>query len=193
MGSQFENISILHPLPRVDELSPEVDEDPRSLYFRQAAIGIPIRMSLLWHVLGLGDETVTTGKLPYTQEIQGLFYSYAGFDCSNETCVTNQERLFASAQFEVVMDGDYKLRCLHCDQETTAAYAGNTESRFYYPSGLLDRFLPLVRPEHVRFFQSIEDAESAGFKRASGKWDSYQPKQNTSGKRWLNSVSSRVQ
>lgn len=192
-GSQFKNISILHPLPRIDELSPDVDNDPRSLYFRQAAIGIPIRMSLLWHVLGLGDETAVVSKQPYTQEVLGLLYSHSGFDCSNETCVTNQERLFANPQFEVVMNGDYKLRCLHCDQETDGTYAGNIESRFYYPSELLDRFLPPVSPEHVRFFASPEDAESAGFKRASDKWDSYQSRPNDSGKHWVDMVSGRTQ
>ena len=192
-ASQFKDISILHPLPRVDELSPELDQDPRSLYFRQAAIGIPIRMSLLWHVLGLGDDTAVTRKQPYTQEIRGLPYSHSGFDCSNATCVTNLERRFASPQFEVVRNGDYKLRCLHCDQETDGTYAGNVESRFYYPSELLDRFLPPVSPEHVRFFRSSEDAESAGFKRASDKWDSYQPKQDDSGKHWLDMVSGRTQ
>ena len=192
-GSQFQNISILHPLPRVDELSPEVDQDPRSLYFRQAAIGIPIRMSLLWHVLGLGDETPVTRKQSYTQEVLGLLYSHSGFDCSNETCISIQERKFANPQFEVVRDGDYKLRCLYCDQETVGTYAGNTESKFYYPSDLLDRFLPPVRPEHVRFFRSSEDAESAGFKRASDKWNGYQPKQNDSGKHWLDMVSGRAQ
>jgi aspartate carbamoyltransferase catalytic subunit len=192
-GSQFQNISILHPLPRVDELSPEVDQDPRSLYFRQAAIGIPIRMALLWHVLGLGDETAVARKQPYAQEVLGLLYSHSGFECSNETCITNQERKFANPQFEVVRDGDYKLRCLYCDRETVGNYAGNTESKFYYPSELLDRFLPPVRPEHVRFFRSLEGAESAGFKRASDKWDGYQPKQNDGGKHWLDMVSGRAQ
>jgi hypothetical protein len=192
-GSAFKNISILHPLPRIDELSPEVDQDPRSLYFRQAAIGIPIRMSLLWHVLGLGNETTVTTRKPYTQETLGLFYPHSGFDCSNQICITNQERRFANPQFEVVKDLEYKLRCLYCDQETPGTYAGNTESKFYYPSKLLDKFLPHVRPEHVRFFQSQEVAESAGFKRASEKWDNYQSKSGDIGKHWLDMVSGKVQ
>ena len=192
-ASQFKDISILHPLPRVDELSPEVDQDPRSLYFRQAAIGIPIRMALLWHILGLGNETAPVSKKPYVQDVPGLLYSHIGFDCSIETCISNQERRFANPQFEVVRNGDYRLRCLYCDQETLGTYAGNTESRFYYPSELLDRFLPPVSPEHVRFFQSSEGAESAGFKRASDKWDSYQPVQGDSGKHWLDTVLGRTQ
>lgn len=42
---------IMHPLPRVNEISPEVDADPRAAYFRQAANGIPVRMALLSMIL----------------------------------------------------------------------------------------------------------------------------------------------
>ena len=38
---------LMHPLPRVDEISTDVDEDPRAAYFRQAANGVAIRMALL--------------------------------------------------------------------------------------------------------------------------------------------------
>jgi aspartate carbamoyltransferase catalytic subunit len=41
----------MHPLPRVDEISPEVDTDPRAAYFRQARNGLYIRMALLDMVL----------------------------------------------------------------------------------------------------------------------------------------------
>ena len=36
----------MHPLPRVDELSPELDRDKRGIYFKQAAYGVPVRMAL---------------------------------------------------------------------------------------------------------------------------------------------------
>ena len=42
---------VMHPLPRVDEVSPEVDSDPRAAYFRQARNGMYIRMALLDRVL----------------------------------------------------------------------------------------------------------------------------------------------
>jgi aspartate carbamoyltransferase catalytic subunit len=38
---------VMHPLPRVDEIAPEVDSDPRAAYFRQARNGVAIRMALL--------------------------------------------------------------------------------------------------------------------------------------------------
>ena len=43
---------VMHPLPRVDELSPEVDADPRAAYFRQARNGLYVRMALLALLLG---------------------------------------------------------------------------------------------------------------------------------------------
>jgi aspartate carbamoyltransferase catalytic subunit len=42
---------VLHPLPRVDEITPEVDADPRAAYFRQAHDGVYVRMALLTSVL----------------------------------------------------------------------------------------------------------------------------------------------
>jgi aspartate carbamoyltransferase catalytic subunit len=38
---------IMHPLPRVDEITVDVDADPRAAYFRQAANGLYVRMALL--------------------------------------------------------------------------------------------------------------------------------------------------
>jgi aspartate carbamoyltransferase catalytic subunit len=43
---------IMHPLPRLDEITPEVDQDPRAAYFRQAQNGLYVRMALLVRVLG---------------------------------------------------------------------------------------------------------------------------------------------
>lgn len=44
---------IMHPLPRVDEISAEVDRDPRAAYFRQASNGVPVRMALISKVMGV--------------------------------------------------------------------------------------------------------------------------------------------
>ena len=46
------DITIMHPLPRVDEIAPEVDAYEGAAYFRQAANGVPIRMALLALVTG---------------------------------------------------------------------------------------------------------------------------------------------
>lgn len=42
---------VMHPLPRVDEISVEFDSDPRAAYFRQAESGMYVRMALLTSVL----------------------------------------------------------------------------------------------------------------------------------------------
>ncbi len=45
-------LTVMHPLPRVDEIAPEVDRYPGAAYFRQVANGVPIRMALLALVMG---------------------------------------------------------------------------------------------------------------------------------------------
>jgi aspartate carbamoyltransferase catalytic subunit len=47
MSRMKEHAILLHPLPRVDEIAPDVDADPRAAYFRQARNGVLIRMALL--------------------------------------------------------------------------------------------------------------------------------------------------
>ena len=44
---------VLHPLPRVNEISVEVDDDPRAAYFKQAQFGVYVRMALILTLLGL--------------------------------------------------------------------------------------------------------------------------------------------
>ena len=46
---------ILHPLPRVNEISVDVDEDPRAAYFRQARYGVYVRMALIMTLLGIEE------------------------------------------------------------------------------------------------------------------------------------------
>ena len=48
-----EDLSILHPLPRVNEIAVEVDDDPRACYFRQALNGKYVRMALIMTLLGV--------------------------------------------------------------------------------------------------------------------------------------------
>ena len=47
---------VLHPLPRVNEISVEVDSDPRAAYFRQVQYGVYVRMALIMTLLGLEAE-----------------------------------------------------------------------------------------------------------------------------------------
>ncbi len=47
-----EDAIIMHPLPRVNEIDPDVDHDPRARYFEQAQNGLWIRMAVILYVLG---------------------------------------------------------------------------------------------------------------------------------------------
>ena len=47
------DLCIMHPLPRVNEISTDVDEDPRACYFKQAEYGKFIRMALILNLLGV--------------------------------------------------------------------------------------------------------------------------------------------
>jgi aspartate carbamoyltransferase catalytic subunit len=51
-GGAKESLRIMHPLPRVDELSEDLDDTPYAVYFQQARNGVPVRQALLGMVLG---------------------------------------------------------------------------------------------------------------------------------------------
>jgi aspartate carbamoyltransferase catalytic subunit len=48
-----ENLRILHPLPRVNEISTDVDKNPKAYYFEQAENGVYARMAIIASILGL--------------------------------------------------------------------------------------------------------------------------------------------
>ncbi len=48
-----ENLAVLHPLPRVNEIATEVDSDPRAVYFKQVKYGVIVRMALILKLLGV--------------------------------------------------------------------------------------------------------------------------------------------
>ena len=52
-----EDMLVLHPLPRVNEISTEVDDDPRAVYFKQAEFGVYARMALIMKLLGLDGDS----------------------------------------------------------------------------------------------------------------------------------------
>lgn len=50
------DLAVMHPLPRVNEIAPQVDDDPRALYFEQARNGVFVRMALILALLGMAPE-----------------------------------------------------------------------------------------------------------------------------------------
>lgn len=74
------DLIVLHPLPRVDEITVEVDDDPRAKYFAQAEYGMYARMALIIAMLtGKTDQDVPNGKV------------LDGRCCQNPRCVTRTE------------------------------------------------------------------------------------------------------
>ena len=51
-----ENMLVMHPLPRVNEIATEVDNDKRAVYFQQAKFGMYVRMALIMKLLGVDVE-----------------------------------------------------------------------------------------------------------------------------------------
>ena len=58
------DMPVLHPLPRVDEITADVDNDSRAAYFQQVQNGVYIRMALIASLLGLGDPLTGKKVLP---------------------------------------------------------------------------------------------------------------------------------
>lgn len=94
-----DDLSIMHPLPRVNEIDVDVDEDSRAHYFDQAMYGRYIRMAL---ILMLLETHGVDDKRGFGIEIEGKV-------CNNPHCISNSERgikrLFTN-----------NAKCIYCDQ-----------------------------------------------------------------------------
>jgi aspartate carbamoyltransferase catalytic subunit len=99
------NLIVMHPLPRVDEITVEVDQDPRAAYFRQAFYGIPVRMALL--------DMLLKGEIKLPTEVG---YIIREERCPNEVCVSRSE-LYLPPEFEPLTEKPNTFRCIYCDHE----------------------------------------------------------------------------
>lgn len=88
---------VLHPLPRVDEIAQDVDDDPRAVYFRQARFGMFGRMALL----------LTLSKLPFIRAGHQDIGAH-GVRCTNPKCITHSEAYLP-------LEGAAGTRCPYCD------------------------------------------------------------------------------
>ncbi|HHW95389.1 MAG TPA: aspartate carbamoyltransferase [Mogibacterium sp.] len=98
---------VMHPLPRVNEISVKVDDDPRACYFKQCMNGKLIRMSL---ILKLFDEMIINTQKDFSPKGATYFGGY----CHNNKCITHIEQELES-QFYI--DNDGVNRCIYCDYE----------------------------------------------------------------------------
>ena len=100
-----EKMTILHPLPRVNEIRPEVDSDPRAAYFRQVGNGKYVRMALIYSLLKWKDDP--DHPMPEHPE----YFEDASLKCHNSKCISNNEpspHLFRNTP------GGH-VRCVWCD------------------------------------------------------------------------------
>lgn len=100
---------VLHPLPRVDEITEEVDYDPRAMYFKQVQNGLYVRMALIMKMLEARhgkDEPADISKYMSAPRIQ---------KCKNHVCITKTEHYLPLLTHE---QEDGKKTCMFCDGET---------------------------------------------------------------------------
>ena len=100
-----ETMRILHPLPRVNEISVKVDNDPRAAYFRQALNGKFVRMALILKLLEEADKE-------HAQEQEELVVNT--IICDNPRCITSCEQEIDHA-FRCVNREHGIYRCIYCE------------------------------------------------------------------------------
>ena len=96
---------IMHPLPRVNELAYELDDDPRAAYFEQSANAVPVRMALISSLMGLEQLILTQ---PPKRNI-----GESSHQCENPNCITHHET-YLSPERET-FSGDTEVHaCAYC-------------------------------------------------------------------------------
>jgi len=172
-GDQFKETIVMHPLPRVDELAYEMDADPRSTYFKQAARGVPIRMALVALLLGAKHVDIPEDKGPAF--VPRIAYPacdhHFGIRCQNGKCVSVQqtEARYIKDEFKIVTKRPLTLRCVYCEHEVHPPYVasskwheGTLQNKQYYSSD--SSMLGRIKPENMIIFGSEKEAQDQGFK-----------------------------
>ena len=102
------DLCILHPLPRVNEISVAVDSDPRACYFKQALNGKYIRMALILKLLAEAENKERTDSL------QDLLYDT--LYCKNPKCITKTEQELRHC-FKLCDKENGIYRCVYCEEK----------------------------------------------------------------------------
>ena len=106
LESAKSDLAIMHPLPRVNEISIAVDDDPRACYFKQVLNGKYMRMALILKLL----ESVETGEEKQGEEAE-LRYD---LECKNQRCITTTEQELPHV-FKLVDKEHNVYRCIYCE------------------------------------------------------------------------------
>lgn len=162
---------VMHPLPRVDEIDYEMDSDPRSVYFRQAELGVPMRMALMAFLLG---RIQLRAQAPRERATAQGVETRSGLRCRNERCISNGEGLrYLVPDFRVRervgADGKSReaamLACAYCEREVEVRYLGDEGERWYGSYG--DPQAARIPVERRVWLESAAQAEAMGFARRS--------------------------
>jgi aspartate carbamoyltransferase catalytic subunit len=174
-GKVFKKTLVMHPLPRVDELTYEIDTDPRSMYFKQAAYGLPVRMALLALLLGAKEVTIPEREDSFIRKVDYPVYRReSGVKCLNTNCVSNQETevRYIKPEFKIVSRQPLILRCVYCDHELHPQYVASSEwhqrkleNKKYHSAD--SHFARKIKPENLIIFGSEKEAQDLQFKPSS--------------------------
>lgn len=162
---RFKDALVMHPLPRVDEISYEVDADPRARYFTQVARGIPVRMAILAYVLGLKDLPVKGKSAGPRARSSPLYKSGIGLTCPNPACITTTERAYLLPEFHLLERRPLRLRCAFCDFLVEPLLVASSNERLYHRYD--SPHAAKIKSPNLVIFDSAEAAERAGFRPAT--------------------------
>lgn len=148
---------VMHPLPRRDEISEELDSDPRSIYFKQAARGVPIRMAILASLLG---RLPLLAREPAGE--QRLHPVLLGSNpCTNPTCISRTEARHVVPLYKVSSRFPLRVACGFCSHAIVTRLVGCSTTRHWHEPDSLE--LRKVRPDHLVFLADVAEAERLGF------------------------------
>ncbi len=108
LAAAKQKMAVLHPLPRVNEISVAVDDDPRAAYFRQALNGKYMRMALILKLLREAQEN------PVREAIDTSDWEYDRV-CRNPKCISQVEQELPQVFRLTDKDADIH-RCIYCEQ-----------------------------------------------------------------------------
>ena len=158
-GERFKRTLLLHPLPRVDELSPELDSDSRSKYFEQARHGVPVRMALIALILGLKPWRHRSEQKDVPLKGGVPDWKPGGISCANPICATQKEPQNTSANFTYFSEPRVRLVCGYCEREALPAFFRYPEGGVYRP---IEEYPPALDPNGVAFFMDDAAALASG-------------------------------
>ncbi len=152
---------VMHPLPRRDEISAELDDDPRSLYFKQASRGVPIRMAILALLL----DRLQLSTKPDEAEPRLFRIELGNNPCPNPNCITHTEKRHQRMGFKLASRDPLRAVCGYCDQEIPIGLVGCSTTHHFHPRD--SATARKIRPDHLIFFRDEDEALKMGFRAAT--------------------------